>query len=376
MKLINFTNKAFLSVSADRLYIQAMTKAFMKILKDKYLLTIAYNKDFDFGDINVKNLNLFFRISKNKFLFFWLPYIYYFFYIPVFFIFKERYGKNVVCFSNEENIILSLIFWKKILRFRYTICSDWHMLFNNWKDKFIAQNSDYLVTTSNKLKNKLIDLSGIAKEKVLVAYGGIDLDSYKNIDQKEARDKLKLPQDKKIVSYVGLYKTMGMEKGIDTMIESLQYLGDDVIMMFVGGRGNEINEYQEQARSIGVLDRCIFVEMVDFEKVVEYEQASDALSIPYPDKPHFREYGFPMKVYEYMASQRPIIYSRLELAEEVLEDCAFGFGADDAEDFAKQVEFILENNDLAKEKSQKAFDEVSKYTWDKRASGIIDFVKK
>ena len=67
-----------------------------------------------------------------------------------------------------------------------------------------------------------------------------------------------------------------------------------------------------------------------------YEQASDALVIPYPDKPHFRLYGFPMKVYEYMASQRPIIYSKLELVEEVLSDCGYGFTPDDPIDLAEK----------------------------------------
>ena len=44
-----------------------------------------------------------------------------------------------------------------------------------------------------------------------------------------------------------------------------------------------------------------------------------------------------MKVYEYMASQRPIVYSKLELAEEVLSDCGYGFAPDDPKDLAEKI---------------------------------------
>ena len=78
------------------------------------------------------------------------------------------------------------------------------MLYNNWRDKYIAVNSDFLITTSAKLKNLLIEKTKINPEKVLVAYGGVDLDNYENVDKSEARRTLKLATDKKIVGYVGL----------------------------------------------------------------------------------------------------------------------------------------------------------------------------
>ena len=81
-----------------------------------------------------------------------------------------------------------------------------------------------------------------------------------------------------------------------------------------------------------------------------YEQASDVLVIPYPDKPHFRLYGFPMKVYEYMASQRPIVYSKLELAEEVLPDCGYGFVPDDPNDLVEKIKRPLARKMLIKKK--------------------------
>ena len=71
------------------------------------------------------------------------------------------------------------------------------------------------------------------------------MDNYKNVDKSEARRTLKLPLDKKIVGYIGLFKTMGMEKGINTMILALRNLSEDVIMAFIGGKDEEILEYKK-----------------------------------------------------------------------------------------------------------------------------------
>ncbi len=208
----------------------------------------------------------------------------------------------------------------------------------------------------------------------MVAYGGVDIDNYKNIDKNEARKILNLPTDKNIVGYVGLFKTMGMEKGIGTMIESLKNLSENEIMVFIGGKNEEITEYKKRAQKNGVLERCIFEGRKGFKEVVLYEQASDVLVIPYPDKPHFRLYGFPMKVYEYMASQRPIVYSKLELAEEVLADCGYGFIPDNPKDLAEKIKQAIGTKD-ADEKVKIAYEKVKNYTWQKKAENIITFIK-
>ena len=46
---------------------------------------------------------------------------------------------------------------------------------------------------------------------------------------------------------------MGMEKGIITMIKSLVFLDENVLMVFVGGKKEEILEYKKIANENGVL---------------------------------------------------------------------------------------------------------------------------
>ena len=371
MKLVHITTKKFQSLSADNVYILNLAEQFNNLLKGGYSIVVA-NKNVDqLKKISVINLRL--RKWKIVFLNFWTPYFFYFFWLP-FFVFKTKRERAVVFFSNESLLLSYLIILRKIFKCKYEICSDWHMLNNNWRDKYIAINSDFLITTSIKLKDLLIKKTKINLEKILVAYGGVDLDNYKKIDKNEARKILNLPIDKNIISYVGLFKTMSMEKGINTMILALKNLSKNEIMLFIGGKNEEIKEYKKLAKENGVLDRCIFEGRKDFNEVVLYEQASDVLVIPYPDRPHFRLYGFPMKVYEYMASQRPIVYSKLELVEEVLSDCGYGFIPDDTKDLAEKIKQAINAKDVD-EKIKIAYEKVKNYTWQKKAEGIIDFIK-
>lgn len=365
MKFIYLTAKGYPASTADHIYILELAKGFNAILKDNFLFVVANAFGTDLQGLPLLNLRLSLQSFRTVFYFFWLAY----------FILRNGYTKSEsVFFSNDPNLLVLLIFWKRLLRFHYRVCSDWHMLFGDWRDRFIARGSDSIVTTSEKLRKAVIMASGMPEGKILVAYGGIDLKQYHPMGISEARNQLRLPEDKKIVSYIGFFKTMAMEKGIRTMIESLSALPNDVIMLFVGGKDNEILEYKIYAETLKVAERCIFVGRRPQTELAVYEAASDILAIPYPDKPHFRDFGFPMKVYEYMASNRPIIYSKLDLVEEVIGDCAYPFMPDDVMSFAKTVIEVMANGRQASNRASRAYEKVKKYTWVSKADTIIQNV--
>ncbi|MEK7586739.1 MAG: glycosyltransferase, partial [Patescibacteria group bacterium] len=307
MKLIYLTAKEYPGGTADHIYIREMARAFYSLMGNDFLFVTAKNVSKEISEFPNLSANIKWSHGKSFFYFFWLPY---------FILRSKNWTRDTVFFSNDPNLLVLLIFWKRMFRFKNKICSDWHMLFGDWRDSFIVDGSDYLITTSEKLKKSIVAISKNKGKKVLVVYGGVNLEKYESLNKSDARNKLNLPKDKKIVAYVGFFKTMGMEKGIKTMIEALPELPSEVIMLFVGGKDDEIWEYKKFAENKGVSDRCIFIGRKPQDELFLYETASDVLSIPYPDQPHFRNFGFPMKVYEYMANRRPIIYSKLELVEE------------------------------------------------------------
>ncbi|MBU4375599.1 glycosyltransferase [Patescibacteria group bacterium] len=369
MRLIHLTGKRFEYLSADSIYISNLAEQFSKYLADGYLLIIGNKSPEQFKNINLINSRL--SSYGNGWLHFWLPYIYYFFWLPYFILTQKIKNTKTIFFSSDSNLLLILIFWKKIFRLKFKICSDWHMLYNNMKDSFIPRNSDYLISTSEKLKDIIIKKSGINSNKINVVYGGVDAKSYNA--KAKSRQELGIPENKKLVGYVGLFKTMGMEKGIKTMIAALPYLPSDIAMVFVGAKPGQSVEYQDYAKEIDVANRCIFIDMQPVEIIPSYEKATDVLVIPYPNKPHFRDWGFPMKVYEYMMSQRPIVYSNLDIIREVLADCAWPFKPDDPKSLADKINYVLSKENKAEidNKVKMANKEAKGFSWERKSDRIL-----
>lgn len=376
MRFIHLALKRFEYTRADNAYVENLANQFSDKLRDNYLLILISCDNSQFVNCNKYLLNINF-LKKTSFGFFWVPYIYFLFWFP-FFIIKEKLNKkDNVLFSSDRYILIFLVFCKFFFRLKFKICSDWHMYLEGWKNKLIAQKSDYLITTSHKLKKLIIDKSDLKIDKIKIVYGGIDLSYYDiPIDIKLQRKKFNLPENKKLVGYVGLFKTMRMEKGIDFMIKSLPQIDLSIHMVFVGARDNEKDEYLEIAEKYGVKDRVHIFEMQKFKEMALFEMIMDVLVIPYPDWPHFRDYGFPMKVYEYMAAKRPIVYSMLELTEEILSNCGFGYIPDDRDNFVKIINYVINKNNfkIIHEKVGLAYQKLNNLTWDNKAKEILSFL--
>jgi glycosyltransferase involved in cell wall biosynthesis len=361
MKLIYFTSMRYPADNGMKIYARELAKGFTKAFGERFTFVVANDSSGELDGINTLNLGLRLKKFRSPFFFFCIPY----------FVFRWRHEDDLVFFTNDTFLLTYLIIWKKFFRLRYRICSDWHHLLGSSKERFIIRNSDQLVTTSNGLKSDLMQLGGAQGDSIASVYGGVNMSLYAD-SQKASRAALGLPEGKTIVGYIGFFKTFGLEKGIPTMIESLTHLPKDCVVACVGGKDAEIQEYTELAESFGVKDRCFFFGVKGPTEVAQYQMAMDIITIPYPDQPGF---GYPMKVYEYMASKRPIIYSKLGLVEEVLSDCAYSFEPRDVRGFARAVEEIIQDEPRAKENVARAYEKVQGYTWDTKAALIADFLK-
>ena len=384
MKLIYLTAKQYPGGTADHHYILNLARAFRAELGDGFTFVAVNTKKEDLADLPFVNATVPSFLKRSAFFFFWIPLFWRnYVHCARYGINANQYPEDIYFFSNDLNLLSILIFWKRLFGLRFKVVSDWHLLTKSFKDKYVARRSDRLISTSKKLRNALVRISPHADVKTV--YGGVSMENFERIcggdtgkyrnmpsEKQLLRKKLGLPESKFLVGYVGLYRTMGQEKGILTMIDSLEKLDKDVMMVFVGGKSAEITEYREYARTKGTQERCLFVPVQPEFKLAEYEICMDVLAIPYPDRPHFRDYGFPMKVYEYMASGVPIIYSKLELVEEVIGDCAYGFEPDNSIDFARVVKNILKDPKGASLMSGKAREKVMHYTWTQKAKTIIN----
>lgn len=241
-----------------------------------------------------------------------------------------------------------------------------------WLYKFILKKANFIVVITNFLKKGLTDI-GISEKKILVLPDSVDLKEFdKDISKEEARKKLDLPMGKKIVVYTGSFYIYDW-KGVDVLLEAAKRLSDEYLFVCVGAHNEgEIDQIKKRYAISNVLIKPF----IPHQLVFWYLKAADALVLPNKSGNKISElHTSPLKLFEYMASKRPIISSDLPSLREILTDNeALFFEAGNPSDLAKAIEKIAVNSGLASQLSYNAYKKVQEYTWDKRAEDIIHYV--
>jgi glycosyltransferase involved in cell wall biosynthesis len=216
---------------------------------------------------------------------------------------------------------------------------------------------------------------GLPPEKLVIAHNGVDLERYGSLPSYErARADLGLPSDRKIVCYSGnIYE----ERGIEYLIEIAPRLSE-VIFLIVGGSEQDVARYRKLAREKNVHNFKL-TSYVPHHTVPIYLAASDLLIMPYSSRMRIRggimaqDFTFPIKLFEYMASCRPILATSLPSVSEILED---GVNAvlvepDSAQAILDGIQKILGDPAFARRFSERAVSDVKNYSWEGRAKKLL-----
>ncbi|MSU55006.1 MAG: glycosyltransferase [Candidatus Taylorbacteria bacterium] len=241
--------------------------------------------------------------------------------------------------------------------------------------KIFSKVSKFVVTNVWK-SEKLQKIFSVSRDRIIAEQNAVSLLDFKTtLSTLEARSTLKLSIDATIITYVGSLRTMGMEKGIEVALEALLLLPEKVKLLLVGGSPEDVLFYSKKAKQLEIINRVIFTGFVPHEKVPLYLSASDVLIAPFPKNDHYEFYMSPMKIFEYMASGRPIVASNLQSIREILlGDSAVFVLPGNVKSLAEGVVGLLDNGDEASIKIANAMKVVQNHSWEGRAKRILDFI--
>lgn len=227
-----------------------------------------------------------------------------------------------------------------------------------------------LIVVLNSFLKKEAAAAGVPGNKILVFPDCVDLAEFDlDISKEEARKKLDLPADKKIVVYTGSFSIYDW-KGVDVLLEAAKSFGDDYLFVGVGAH----NEGEmKQLRDRYPLKNILLEYFVPHKEVIWYLKAADILVLPNKSGNAISVWHTsPLKLFEYMAVRRPIISSDLpSIRETVGEEEVLLVKPDKPEDLAKAISFISGREDLQLKLTDNAYRKVKNYTWDKRVAAIL-----
>jgi glycosyltransferase involved in cell wall biosynthesis len=239
-------------------------------------------------------------------------------------------------------------------------------------NKEIWRKARALAVKTDFIKQNLISL-GINADKIIVVPNGVDLKKFDlNISKEEARRKLNLPLDKKIILYSGSLFLHDW-KGISTLLDSVKYFTPNTLLLLIGGTKEEI----AGLRAGYDCHNLILEEKKSHDKIPLYLKAADIFVLPNKSNhPESQFYTSPIKLFEYMAAKRPIVASDLPSIRGILDDNNAIFAeAGNPESLASSIKKLLEDPMLARRISEQAFSDVQNYTWEKMAERILKFIE-
>jgi len=313
----------------------------------------------------IKTINSFDFLSLFKYLgkiSYWLHSLSYFLKLAT-----EKIDKSIIIYTRYPEIA-----WLSNLKGIKTVFEA-----HTWPEskiflyKFLLRKVDKIVVLTQYMKEAFAK-HNFSQAKILVSPDAVDLAEFDiNISQDEARKKLGLPQDRQIVLYTGhLYKW----KGVDTLIEASRLLDKNILIYIVGGIRQDVEAYQAKYADYANVK---FAGHKPHQEIPFWLKAADILVLPNSgqEKISFL-YTSPLKMFEYMASKRPMVASDLPSLREILneQNCVFA-QPDNKTSLAESIEKALADPELSGKITANAYRDVQKYSWQKRAEKIFEFIK-
>lgn len=208
-------------------------------------------------------------------------------------------------------------------------------------------------------------VSGLPPEKVRIYSLGGNPDHFRPRGRREEfRRKLGLQGPTAI--YVGALKPW---HGVEEAIEAVARL-PEVTLVVVGGQPADVERLRAFAGERGAAPRVRFTGAVSYEEVPGYLEAADIALAPFnPDKGEMtRRLGYffsPIKLFEYMAAEKPTIASAVGQVPEILEGGRRGLlvAPGDPQALAEAIRRLVADPDLARELARRAHEAAGEYSW-------------
>lgn len=210
-------------------------------------------------------------------------------------------------------------------------------------------NSD-CITLTNKL---LANIYSIPQNKYRILSNGVDLSLFKY--NKNAKEVLNLG-DEFIIGYVGVLREW---VNLEPLFKSLKNLNFDVKVLIVGKEGN-FEHNIKLAKKYRVSDIVKFTGTVPYSKVPLFISAMDVCLIPFHLN-HISNSAVPLKLFEYMACEKPIISSKIEAIDKKYGDQIISVST--SEEYVEILTKLYENPRLTKSMIKKGKKMVKNYDW-------------
>lgn len=182
-------------------------------------------------------------------------------------------------------------------------------------ERQIFRESDQLLVVSQKLKELAASL-GVPEARLQVLPNAVNPQRFAAAAEGEGvRERYRL-EGKTVIGFVGSLKPW---HGVQSLLEAFRNIyrfRKDVHLLIVGDgpRRQELEDYCNQE---GLAGAVTFTGKVQHHDIPHYIAAMDITAAPYTPHPNF--YFSPIKIFEYMVMDKPVVGARIGQVEEIIQ---------------------------------------------------------
>ena len=243
-----------------------------------------------------------------------------------------------------------------------------------WRNLIVESSKKFnfikLIAISEALRNYWIS-HGMEKRKIIALHDGFNPSFYsKPLTISEARKKLNIQSEKKVVVYAG---SLYPDREIETVL-ALAEKFDNALFWVIGGPEEYKNSYKELAAKGGITN-IEFLGKMEHRNIPDYLYAADILLAIWSKNVPTMNYCSPMKVFEYMAAGRIIVAHAFPTIREVLSDSKTALLVDpySNDDLFHKMEKALNLKYPSLMASQARDEAFHNYSWHARAKKILSY---
>jgi hypothetical protein len=201
-------------------------------------------------------------------------------------------------------------------------------------ENFLYKRADQIITVTNGFKEK-IAADGINENKIDVVTNGIDTNHFCPLAVDKDIMDIEAIADKFVIMYAG---NIGTAQGLDVMLKAAEKTKDlkDIhyVLIGTGVKEDDLKKYKEDQG----LNNVSFLGTKSKNEIVDYLCAADILLITLRDLPFF-DITIPSKVFDYMATGKPLLIGVKGEAREIVEKAGAGsyFEPENSEQLVEEI---------------------------------------
>lgn len=270
----------------------------------------------------------------------------------------------------EERLLFFLALYARLLSLPIRFYLEVHSIYPDVFLKRALRSATGIIAIAHGLREDLVKEFDIDPASITVVPDAVDLAAWQRAGTKEeARKALSLPQEAMIALYAGRIDGW---KGIDTLLASAPYLPETFQIVIIGGKPHEVAHLADRHPKVR------FLGARPYEELPRNLAAADVVVLPNTARETISaRHTSPLKLFAYMASERPIVSSDLPSVREIVDEKSATLVApDDPKALAEGIRAAVSDPEGALTKVARARALVEGHTWEDRADRLIAFIDR